>query len=186
VCGRRVFAACAAGLLALANPASAADPIAIPVSTLSAGGAAPVIDGRVDDEAWQHVEPYTTFTQQDPVEGAPASERTEVRVLMDRTHVYFGFICYDDEPNRIIVSQARRDSPLTDVDSIQIVLDTFNDSQNAFVFGTNALGIEYDGLVAGEGQTSGVSAPSLPGASSGTQRGTISAFSPNWDGDWKV
>jgi hypothetical protein len=66
-----------------------------------------------------------------------------------------------------------------------MVFDTFNDNQNAFVFGTNPLGIEYDGQVAREGQTSGVSL-GTGSAVSGTQRGGISAFNPNWDGDWTV
>jgi hypothetical protein len=65
-----------------------------------------------------------------------------------------------------------------------MVFDTFNDNQNAFVFGTNPLGIEYDGQVAREGQSSGVSLGG--GTAAGTQRGGISAFNPNWDGDWTV
>ena len=109
-------------------------------------------------------------------------------MLHDGTTIYFGFICYDSEPDKIIVSQARRDSTLTDTDAIIFVLDTFNDRQNAFVFGTNPLGIEYDGQVAGEGQTSGSSgggAPA-PGQQSNQQRGNINAFNPNWDGNWTV
>ena len=54
--------------------------------------------------------------------------------------VYIGIICFDSDPSKIIVSQARRDATLTDTDSIILVFDTFNDSQNAFVFGTNPLG----------------------------------------------
>ena len=159
---------------------------------LPAGRAAPAVDGRVVDEAWKDVGAFDTFTQQDPIDGAPASERTEVRVLFDRTTVYVGIICFDPEPDKIIVSQARRDSPLTDVDSVIVVFDTFNDNQNAFVFGTNALGIEYDGQVAGEGLTGGAQSAGFSpgqgggGRGSGQQRGTISAFNPNWDGDWRV
>ena len=85
------------------------------------------------------------------------------------------------------MSQARRDASLADTDSVILVFDTFNDSQNAFVFGTNAIGIEYDGQVAREGQTSGLNTPGLGAVGgAGTQRGTISAFNPNWDGDWTV
>lgn len=168
--------------------AYAGDPPDVPAITLAPGTAAPVIDGRVTDEAWTRVEPYATFTQQDPVEGAPASERTEVRVLLDQTTMYIGIICFDREPDKIIVSQARRDSPLTDVDSVIVVLDTFDDHQNAFVFGTNALGIEYDGQVSGEGQTSsfGLGAPAPGQGATSQQRGSIGAFNPNWDGDWRV
>ncbi|MBY0494663.1 MAG: carbohydrate binding family 9 domain-containing protein [Cyanobacteria bacterium] len=154
---------------------------------LSANAEGPVIDGRVTDSVWQGVQPYTTFTQQDPNQGAPATERTEVRVLVGKGNVYVGIIAFDSDPSKIIVSQARRDASLSDTDSIVMVFDTFNDRQNAFVFGTNPLGIEYDGQVAREGQTSGVSVGGGGGGnSSGTARGGISAFNPNWDGDWTV
>ena len=119
-----------------------------------------------------------------PIEGAPATEKTEVRLIVGKGNVYVGIICFDSDPSKIIVSQARRDASLNDTDSVIMVFDTFNDNQNAFVFGTNPLGIEYDGQVAREGQTSGVSLGG--GGAGGTQRGGISAFNPNWDGDWTV
>jgi hypothetical protein len=154
------------------------------VGKLADGADAPVIDGRVTDAVWQTVTPYATFTQQDPIEGDPASEKTEVRVMVGKGNLYISVIAFDREPSKIIVSQARRDASLSETDSIVMVLDTFNDNQNAFVFGTNPLGIEYDGQVAREGQSSGVSVGG--GGAAGTQRGGISAFNPNWDGDWSV
>jgi hypothetical protein len=151
---------------------------------LDADAEGPVIDGRVNDAVWQSVQPYTSFTQQDPIEGAPASEKTEVRVIVGKGNVYVGIIAFDSDPSKIIVSQARRDASLSETDSVVMVFDTFNDNQNAFVFGTNPLGIEYDGQVAREGQSSGVQVGG--GGAGGTQRGGISAFNPNWDGDWTV
>ncbi|MBI3263073.1 MAG: carbohydrate binding family 9 domain-containing protein, partial [Acidobacteria bacterium] len=153
-------------------------------SRLIVDGTHPVIDGRVSEEVWLRVQPYTTFIQQDPNEGEPASERTEVRILFDRRAVYIGIICFDSDPSKIIVSQSRRDSDLTDSDSVEVLLDTFNDGQNAFVFGTNPIGIEYDGQVAGEGQTGGFNSRGAGGR--GSQRGQITGFNPNWDGDWSV
>ena len=170
--------------------AAFAQPSTVPTITagkLDGSAEGPVIDGRVNDTVWQSVAPYSTFTQQDPIEGAPASEKTEVRVVVGNGNVYVGIIAFDSDPSKIIVSQARRDASLNDTDSIVMVFDTFNDSQNAFVFGTNPLGIEYDGQVAREGQTSGVQVGGGGGGnSSGTTRGGISAFNPNWDGDWTV
>ena len=161
-----------------------APPPTITAGKLDASAEGPTVDGRVNDPVWQSVAPYTTFTQQDPIEGAPASERTEVRVIVGKGNVYVGIIAFDSDPSKIIVSQSRRDASLTETDSVVMVFDTFNDNQNAFVFGTNPLGIEYDGQVAREGQTSGVSIGG--GGAGGTQRGGISAFNPNWDGDWTV
>lgn len=151
---------------------------------LDASAEAPVIDGKVNEAVWSTVQPYSTFTQQDPIEGAPASEKTEVRIIVGKGNVYVSVIAFDSDPSKIIVSQARRDASLNETDSVVMVFDTFNDNQNAFVFGTNPLGIEYDGQVAREGQSSGVSLGG--GTAAGTQRGGISAFNPNWDGDWTV
>ena len=153
------------------------------VTTLKDGDAAPVVDGRIGaDEIWQSITPSTSFTQTDPSEGAPATERTEVRVLLGKTTLYIGIVCFDSDPSKIIVSEAKRDGELTDIDSVMVALDTFNDTQNAFVFGTSPIGIEYDGQVASEGQTSGVQFRQ----GVGTGRGGITAFNLNWDGDWTV
>jgi hypothetical protein len=82
------------------------------------------------------------------------------------------------------VSESRRDASLTDTDSIEILLDTFDDGQNAFVFGTNPFGIEYDGQVMGEGQTS--ASGFVASGVGGSQRGQVRGFNANWDADWTV
>jgi hypothetical protein len=146
-------------------------------------GALPAIDGKVDDEVWKSAVPFTAFTQQEPDEGQPATERTEVRFLADKKNLYIGVIAFDREPDRIVVSQSRRDADLNDTDSIQILLDTLNDGLNAFVFGTNPFGIEYDGQVMNEGQTSGSLGRS---GGAGSQSGQVSGFNTNWDADWTV
>lgn len=153
------------------------------VTVLPAGTAPPVIDGRVDDDVWTHAEGYGDFVQQDPVEGAPATEKTEVRILMDGKNLYIGVIAFDSEPSRIVFTQAKRDADLTESDSIQMVFDTFNDKQNGFVFGTNPTGVEYDGQVAGEGSTG---SSVISAGAGGSRRGALGAFNPNWDADWSV
>src|SRR5262245_18066727 len=100
-------------------------------------GEQPAMDGRVDEPIWNTTDPFSGFIQQWPEEVQPASERTEIRFLLDRENLYIGIICFVSEPNQIVVSQSRHDADLDDTDSIQILLDTFNDGQNAFVFGTN-------------------------------------------------
>jgi len=146
--------------------------------------ARPKVDGRVDEPIWARVEPYANFTQQDPNEGEPATERTEVRVLLDRTTLYIGIIAFDSDPAGILVTQSKRDAELNETDSIQVLFDTFNDNQNGYVFGTNPVGIEYDGQVQAEGQTGAFSLPRA--GAGGSQRGGISGFNPNWDSDWTV
>ena len=149
-----------------------------------ADGQHPEIDGRVDETVWSLAEPFSAFTQQEPNEGQPATERTEIRFLIDRSTLYIAVVCFDSAPGEIVVSESRRDANLADTDSIQILLDTFNDGQNAFVFGTNPFGIEYDGQVMAEGQTAGNTF--VPSGSAGSQRGQVRGFNTNWDANWTV
>jgi len=148
----------------------------------------PTLDGLVTEEMWQRLEPAAQFTQQNPVEGAPATEATEVRVAFDDKNLYFGIICFDSEPENIVVTQNRRDAELRDTDSIQILLDTFNDDQNAFIFGTSPTGIEFDAQVSKAGQQrGGRGGPARAGGGGGgAQRGGASAFNLNWDAVWTV
>ena len=183
-------------LFALAIPAalafhpafvSAQTPAAVPTRSLVAtrlSGDAPTVDGRVDDDAWAKVTPYTDFVQVDPNLGQPASEKTEVRLTFDDKNLYIGVIAFDDEPDKITYTQSKRDADLTESDSIQFIFDTFNDHQNGFVFGTNPSGVEYDGQVAGEGATGSSALPGVGGR--GSTRGALGAFNVNWDADWTV
>lgn len=112
---------------------------------------APRIDGRLDERAWLMAEPLTDFVQYEPVVGAPVSEPTEVRFLFDDQALYIGARLYDSEPERIIVGERRRNADLSQSDALIVVLDTFRDRQNGFIFGTNPGGIEHDGQVRGGG-----------------------------------
>ncbi|MDX1384659.1 MAG: DUF5916 domain-containing protein, partial [Thermoanaerobaculia bacterium] len=119
------------------------------------------------------------FTQVRPDEGTPATERTEVRVAYDATHLYIGVVCYDSQPDALAISDSRRDPALEEEDSIRVVLDSFYDQQNGFVFGTNVGGAEYDGQMTsqGRGQT-----PSF--GNTGPGRG--GAANLDWDTSWTV
>ena len=145
---------------------------------------APILDGDVlGDAAWRVANPATGFRQTAPDEGEPASERTEVRIVYTRDAIYFGVVCYDRDPSSIIVADSRRDSALTDGDSFMVILDTFSDRQNGFVFGTSPAGQEYDGQVINEGGRRGGFGSSGGGEFS---RGDAGGFNLNWDGAWQV
>ncbi|HIA49876.1 MAG TPA: hydrolase [Acidobacteria bacterium] len=147
----------------------------------------PVIDGQVlEDPIWIAIAPVTGFTQTTPEEGAPASERTEVRIAYSTDTLFFGVICYDSDPSTIIVSDSRRDSPLSETDSFQIILDTYLDQQNGFVFGTNPSGLEYDGQVTNEGQGTGRFGGGSGGGGGRQQQGSGQGLNINWDGSWEV
>ncbi|HET7694397.1 MAG TPA: DUF5916 domain-containing protein [Vicinamibacterales bacterium] len=142
----------------------------------------PTIDGEVaGDPAWSAAAPASGFAQEQPDEGRPSTERTDVRIVYTASTIYVGVICYDREPGGIIVSDARRDAALDQTDSFQIIFDTYRDRLNGFVFGTNPAGIEYDGQVTNEGQ----GGAGLAGGQR-QQGGAGSGFNVNWDGAWEV
>ncbi|MGH9323905.1 MAG: DUF5916 domain-containing protein [Vicinamibacteria bacterium] len=140
---------------------------------------APVIDGRVEESIWTTAEVITGFVQAEPYEGQPSTEKTEVRILYDRTHLYLGVICYDSDPGGIIITDSRRDSNLDDTDSFRAIFDTYLDRQNGFVFGTNPAGIEYDGQVTNEGEGGN-------GGPGRSQSGSGGGFNLNWDASFLV
>lgn len=165
-------------------------PLNAPASMVGAGQAAtasrvterPTIDGDVlGDPVWQQATPMSDFTQEQPNQGQPSTERTEVRVVYTADTLYVGVVLYDRDPSGIIVSDSRRDTSLDDSDSFRMIFDTYRDRQNGFVFGTNPAGIEYDGQVTNEGQGGGGL-----GAGQTQQSGSGSGFNLNWDGAWEV
>ncbi len=144
----------------------------------------PTMDGDVlGDKAWTAAPGISGFIQVAPFEGQPSSERTEVRIAYTDTTLYFGVICYDTEPSGMVLTDSRRDSSLDDADSFQIIIDTYRDRQNGFVFGTNPAGLEYDGQVSNEGQDSGGRAG---GGQGNQQGGSGGGFNLNWDAAWTV
>jgi len=111
----------------------------------------PSVDGLLDEPLWNTASPLEQFLQKDPSEGAPASESTTVRVVYTSSAIYFAFECNDSQPESIVATERRRDQDLTKDDSVAVLLDTFYDQRNAFLFRTNSLGTQYDALLTDEG-----------------------------------
>lgn len=110
-----------------------------------------LVDGRLDEPAWGLARPAGSFRQREPLEGAPASDDTEVRVLFDHDTLYVGILARDREPAKVIARLLERDRLLRSGegryrfagdDAVLLLLDPFRDRRNAFVFGTNANGAE--------------------------------------------
>jgi hypothetical protein len=144
----------------------------------------PTIDGILDERVWQQAAPIDEFVQIEPVEGQPATEKTEVRLIYTPSAIYVGVICFDSEPSRIVTTDSRRDSGLNGQDSFQMIFDTYHDRQNGFIFGTNSVGIEYDAQVRNEGETLRGGPPA--GLGGGGTGGAGAGVNVNWDGSWEV
>jgi Domain of unknown function (DUF5916)/Carbohydrate family 9 binding domain-like len=110
------------------------------------------LDGALDEEAWRLAEPATDFVQAEPHEGQPASEPTDVRLVFDRDALFIGVDCRDEVDARTIINDIRKDFPAGDQDTFEVILDTFGDRRNGFVFVTNAVGAKSDTQIANEGR----------------------------------
>ncbi len=104
------------------------------------------VDGRLDEPAWREAALLNSFTQYDPVEGVPATQKTEVLVLVDADAIYFGIRAYDNEPDKIRATMAQRDELDRSDDYVRLILDTFDDQRRAYVFSVNPLGVQQDGI----------------------------------------
>jgi hypothetical protein len=104
------------------------------------------IDARFDEEIWQRAPVLTGFTIYEPNEGRPALDETEVRVFYTEEAIYFGIRAFDSQPNRIRANRVERDRSAFEDDWIRIMLDTYGDQRQAYIFYVNALGIQTDGV----------------------------------------
>ena len=137
--------------------------------TASRTDAAIRLDGILDEDAWQQAVPATGFVQQEPSPGQPETDRTEVRILYDKGNLYIGFKAVSAVP--VVATEMRRDADrLFDEDNFQVILDTFHDSRNGYMFVTTPLGARLEQQIFDEGEGGG--------------RGATSTINRNWDGVW--
>ena len=137
------------------------------------------IDGEISsDIVWSKIKPITSLTQMTPNFGSPVSEDTQIRLAYNNFYFYVSVICFDSSPEKIQVSDSRRDAALNDEDSFLFIIDTFNDQQNGFLFGTNSDGKEFDAQINNEGVGNR--------SSSRQQGGVIGGTNINWDASWDV
>lgn len=126
----------------------------------------PVLDGVLNDSVWALAKPISDFTQQEPIAGNKATFKTEVRIIYDSKNLYVSFMCYDNDPSKIIARALRLDGAWGADDNISLYFDTFNDDRNAYWFGTNPLGMRDDALL--------------------TSSNGFSGFHESWNGIWDV
>jgi hypothetical protein len=114
--------------------------VRVPIGTID-------VDGRLNDEAWATLRPLTDFVQREPVEGAPATDRMEVRLAYDDNALYIGARMFTSTP--IQAPMGRRDSG-NQAEHIRVLLDTYLDRRTAFSFGVTATGVRLDQYFSGD------------------------------------
>jgi hypothetical protein len=143
-------------LLALPLPAAAQNvtltaaerghTVPVPSAKAARRSAALNLDGKLDDAAWQAATPVTEFTQVDPNEGQPGSQRTEMRFLFDEGALYVGAKMYDTEGRAgVRTSLVRRDASFNS-DYMEVVIDGFHDHLGRAFFQVNPSGSKFDML----------------------------------------
>jgi hypothetical protein len=119
------------------------------------------IDGLLTEEAWADAPVAEDFRQREPDEGAPATERTEIRVLFDDRSLYVGVRALDREPERVIARILQRNRLMQEEfgrlqfagdDGVALLFDPFHDQRNGVVFAANPNGAKYDALITDEGR----------------------------------
>ena len=132
------------------DPARVPDVPAVVTAARVAPASRPVLDGRLDDPAWTLATPIDGLMQRDPHEGAPATERVEVRMLYDAEGLFIGARLFDSSPQGIIRRLGRRDAN-THSDEFRVLLDSYHDRRTAFEFIVNAAGVKRDVLLGDDG-----------------------------------
>ncbi len=122
------------------------------------------VDGTLDEAAWANAPIAGDFLQSEPKEGEPSAELSEVRVLYDSQNIYFGAYLHDSKVGNIVVTDLKKDFSREDGDMFELILDTFHDERNGYIFSTNPAGAKADAQMINEGRET----------------------NSNWDGVWYV
>ncbi len=154
-----LLALASAAPIALAAQAPVA-PRALPVSGAVRATSPIRLDGKLDEAAWTVAPVTDAFTQIDPNEGQPASQKTEVRVVYDDDALYVGVRLHDNGP--ITARLGRRDMSLGDSDWFGLMIDSYHDHRTAFGFDVNPAGVQRD------------------------EAKTINSDDNSWDAVWRV
>lgn len=109
------------------------------------------VDGEFHEPEWKSAPLATDFIQAEPLEGQPSTERTEVRLLYDRQTLYVGVTCYESGSSRRVAREMKRDFDNENEDSVEVLIDSFHDFRNAFLFVVNPWGAQADAQIAEEG-----------------------------------
>jgi len=145
----------AAGLLATTQPPYVGrdNQLHVRIPRLTEAAATATIDGKLDEPAWQQAALLTGFSQFAPLDGIPAADSTEVLLWYSPTALYVGVRAFEAH-GAVHATLADRDKIAAD-DNVQLLIGTFHDRRQAFVFGVNPFGVQMDGTIVEAGQSLG-------------------------------
>lgn len=107
------------------------------------------VDARLAESVWRVADSIVEFQQREPLESAPASERTVVKIVRAGGQLFIAVRAYDREMAGVRGTQLRRDADLSSDDNITILIDSYRDRRGAFLFRTNPNGAMWDAQLTG-------------------------------------
>ena len=122
------------------------------------------LDGKLDESCWKNAIKINNFTQRELEEGEPPTEETRIAIVYSTNVLFIGFWGFDKEPDKIIAQKMSRDFRWGTDDNFEMIISTFNDNRNGYLFVTNPNGARADVLIANEGE----------------------GFNKSWNGVWDV
>ena len=140
----------------------------------------PDIDGRLDDQVWRNALRVTEFVQEQPLEGAPASEETEVWISYDSQNLYLAFHAHYEDPGIMRATRVDRDRAFRD-DNITVYFDPFLDQQRAYAFSVNGYNVQGDEIINARGGGGGGRRGGGGGGGGGFRRSGIPFGDDSWD-----
>jgi len=144
-----IFSVCCLLFPAVAGAMQVSEPSVIRPFRIDAGVR---LDGNLDEEAWHNAQRISNFTQRELNEGSPASERTEVAIIYTDKALYLGIWCFDSEVRRLMAKEMKRDFNFDTEDNFEVIIDTYHDRRNGYLFVINPNGARADSLVTDEGR----------------------------------
>lgn len=102
------------------------------------------LDGILDESCWYAAPKISNFTQREPQNGSPATERTELALIYSETNLFIGVWCYDKSPEKIIAKSWKRDFEYWTDDNFEVIFDTYLDKRNGYIFVINPNGARAD------------------------------------------
>ena len=144
----------------------------------------PDIDGLLDDLVWRDALRVTEFVQESPLEGAPATEDTEVWISYDSQNLYLAFHAHYEDPGIMRATRVDRDQASRD-DNITVYFDPFLDQQRAYAFSVNGYNVQGDEIINARGRSGGSRRSSRGGGGGGGGGGGFSRRGiPRGDDSW--
>ncbi|WP_298480898.1 DUF5916 domain-containing protein [uncultured Maribacter sp.] len=123
-----------------------------------------IADGILDEPIWKVAEGATEFWEYFPIDSIQARQQSNIKMVYDDVYLYVG-IKINTAGKNYRIQSLKRDFRAGNSDNITLLFDTFNDSNNAFIFGSNPYGVRREGLLSGGGRGNG-------------------AFNMSWDAKW--